>query len=86
MNCHDCGATPGTEHDHGCDAERCPRCRGQLISCSCIYEVNGIDRSTMATEHPEIYRNGPTKAMEAVFDAEIEKLGGWLPWTGESWD
>ena len=33
--CHDCGAPYGTYHHPGCDAERCPRCGGQLISCNC---------------------------------------------------
>jgi hypothetical protein len=33
--CHDCGAEPGHFHHWKCDAERCPKCGGQLISCSC---------------------------------------------------
>lgn len=36
--CHDCGIAPGGHHP-GCDMERCPRCKGQLISCDC--EVEG---------------------------------------------
>lgn len=31
--CHDCWAPHGTFHHPGCDAERCPICNGQLISC-----------------------------------------------------
>lgn len=33
--CHDCNAGPGQYHHNGCDAERCPACNGQLISCDC---------------------------------------------------
>jgi hypothetical protein len=33
--CGDCGARSREFHHLGCDLERCPRCRGQLISCGC---------------------------------------------------
>lgn len=34
--CHDCNVSRGGKHHPGCDAERCPRCWGQLISCGCL--------------------------------------------------
>jgi hypothetical protein len=35
--CHDCGIKnrSGITHHVECDCESCPRCKGQLISCSC---------------------------------------------------
>ena len=34
--CHDCNSHLGGPHHYGCDAERCPICGGQLISCDCF--------------------------------------------------
>ena len=35
--CHDCEILnkKGNIHHFGCDIERCPKCKGQLISCDC---------------------------------------------------
>lgn len=33
--CHDCAAIRGQYHCEGCDVEICPRCLGQMLSCSC---------------------------------------------------
>jgi hypothetical protein len=55
----------------------------QLISCPCIYTVNGMRRDELEEKYPEIYTQGPTAKMEAKFDAEVAKRGGYLPWTGE---
>ena len=39
--CHDCGVVKGEYHVPGCDVERCPRCFGQAITCSCPYDGDG---------------------------------------------
>jgi len=73
--CGDCGVAPGELHERGCDLELCRLCGGQLIGCGCEREVAGID---LSDDEREL-----TDAEWAAFDAEIERLGGRLPWTGE---
>lgn len=36
--CHDCAVIKGQYHVRGCDAEECPVCHGQAISCQCEYD------------------------------------------------
>ena len=84
MDCHDCGAKVGELHDHGCDVECCPLCGGQLIACGCVYIVNGIDPVDLKDNFPMLWDNGPTDSMYKNFDDEIERLGGYLPWMGDS--
>ncbi len=45
VHCHDCGILNkvGNLHHFGCDIERCPACRGQMISCSCHKEAIGVN-------------------------------------------
>lgn len=40
--CGDCGVDPGGFHHLGCDMQRCPACRGQLISCGCTFDEDGF--------------------------------------------
>lgn len=79
--CGDCGVQPGELHVQGCDMEGCPRCGGQAIACNCIYEVCGLDVSSLETDHPDIYSNGATDEMWARFDQEWGSRR--IPWAGE---
>lgn len=78
-----CKAAVGELHVFGCGVEHCALCGGQVISCGCVYEVNGLDRDRLEIEHPDIFRNGATEAMWTTFDAAVEALGGRIPWAGE---
>jgi len=36
--CGDCGVRAGGFHHLGCDLQRCPACRGQLLTCGCVFD------------------------------------------------
>lgn len=76
--CPQCGVLPYLPHIAGCDLEHCALCGQQLIGCNCVWELSGIDD---IDDQEEI--DVPTDAMYEVFDAEVDKYGGRLPWTGE---
>ncbi len=50
VRCGDCAAEPGQLHVPYCDQERCPACRGQLISSDCGAEAKILDAWAAATE------------------------------------
>lgn len=41
--CFDCAVRPGQYHVPGCDAERCPACQGQAISCACTDDEDDVE-------------------------------------------
>ena len=40
--CGDCGVHHGGWHHLGCDTQRCPVCGGQMISCGCRFDEDGV--------------------------------------------
>lgn len=38
LRCDDCGVARGGQHHLGCDMQRCPLCRGQLVTCYCSFD------------------------------------------------
>lgn len=51
--CDDCSVLKGQLHACGCDLERCPNCKGQLLSCDCEWEwefANEIEHFLPTTE------------------------------------
>lgn len=62
----------------------CPKC-GQPYGWACVGEVGGRMTVDFHQERIDAYehtRVGPTAEMHMKLDAEIEKVGGRLPWTG----
>lgn len=41
--CGDCGVVRGAFHHPGCDVQRCPSCRGQLITCGCEFDEDPLE-------------------------------------------
>lgn len=56
--CGDCGVVRGGWHHPGCDLQRCPACRRQLISCGCRFDEDGPDASYSLAEPLGVDGNG----------------------------
>jgi len=69
--CHNCGVEEGQIHQLGCDKERCPFCRGQLISCDCVYKKLNIDVSWGSWA----YKNGLTKKQGQAWLELLDQQG-----------
>ena len=41
LRCPDCGVVRGGHHHPGCDVQRCPLCRGQMMTCGCRFDEDG---------------------------------------------
>ena len=83
--CGDCAVIHGQLHVPGCDMERCPKCRGQILSCDCdivgdiieaqkgVLKETGAIKSRMLVE-VDVEVTLDTDAERAVEDPEIEKV------------
>jgi hypothetical protein len=48
--CYSCGVADGGVHHCGCEAEECPGCYEQLISCYCMLEGEQMDGNLLVLE------------------------------------
>lgn len=53
QRCHDCGVQPGGFHHLGCDMQRCPLCRGQMMLCGCRFDEDGPDEDGPDEDDPD---------------------------------
>jgi hypothetical protein len=56
--CADCGIAARGYHHLGCDLERCPRCRGQLISCGCWADDDDVEKLVAVAGDTVVYPEG----------------------------
>lgn len=67
--CHDCGVSQGGFHHIGCDMQRCPLCRRQMMSCGCRFDEDGPDEDDLEPV-------GPLHVDEDGNLVEVRMLGG----------
>ena len=67
--CHDCGVVSGGFHHLGCDMQRCPLCRRQMMSCGCRFDEDGPDEDDLEPA-------GPLHVDEDGNLVEVRVIGG----------
>lgn len=77
LRCGDCGVGRGGHHHPGCDMQRCPSCRGQMMTCGCRFDEDGPDDdlddpgSDGASEPLMVDRDGVLVERRWVGDTEV---------------
>jgi hypothetical protein len=73
-DCPDCGVPPGRPHVADCEAEQCPACGWQRLSCGCGAEVKVEERMPWAGLPP-----GAAECREYGLWSKLVPDRGWVP-------
>jgi hypothetical protein len=77
LRCSDCGVARGGHHHRGCDVQRCPSCRGLLMTRGCRFDEDehdddvDDDDSERASEPLMVDRNGLVVERRWVGETEV---------------
>ena len=70
--CPDCGCQLGELHEMFCTKERCPFCKGQLVSCGCISKV--LDLTTEEQQALDEYIDDTEEPLMSVNERWVSAL------------
>ena len=67
-SCSDCGNEKGEYHRVGCDIERCPKCKGQLLTCGCDLVISQLDERHLINYMGEKFERKPIVSLDEDFE------------------
>ncbi len=67
-NCSDCGNDKGEYHREGCDIERCPICKLQLLTCDCNLRISMTNKKYLLNYMGEKFERKPIISLDEDFE------------------